>query len=105
MRRLRSSAPCGTRNGIRAWAILRFARTIRCCIVGTGTRKAAATSGVDRPPRKRNVSATWASNGSAGWQQVKNRVSRSSGSSPSGSVAVAVAVRLASAASTANRSA
>ena len=42
------------------------------------TRKARAISSVVRPHTSRSVSATWASGGSAGWQQVKISRSRSS---------------------------
>ena len=59
--------------------IFRFARTSRWAIVGSGTRKARAISGVVRPPRVRSVSATRASIASAGWQHVKISRSRSSG--------------------------
>ena len=59
--------------------ILRFARTSRCAIVGSATRKARAISGVVSPPSVRRVSATCASVASAGWQQVKTSSSRSSG--------------------------
>ena len=58
---------------------MRFARTMRCCIAGSLVRKARATSAVDSPPSERSVSATRASGASAGWQQVKNSRSRSSG--------------------------
>jgi hypothetical protein len=72
--------------------ILRFARTSRCAIVASGTMNARAISAVVRPVSVRNVSATRASNASAGWQQVKTSRSRSSaissgGSSPTGSAA------------------
>ena len=40
--------------------ILRFARTMRCAIVGSGTRNARAISSVCRPPSSRNVSGTCA---------------------------------------------
>jgi hypothetical protein len=56
-----------------------FARTSRCAIVASGTRKARAISGVVRPPSVRSVSATCASVESAGWQHVKTSSSRSSG--------------------------
>ena len=59
--------------------ILCFARTSRCAIVGSGTRKARAISAVVRPPSVRSVSATCASVASAGWQHVKMSSSRSSG--------------------------
>ena len=70
-----SSAASGTRNGIRAAAILRLARVSRCAIVVSATRKARAISATVRPPSNRRVSATRASGASAGWQQVK--ISRS----------------------------
>src|SRR5436190_3243236 len=63
---------------MRAALILRFARTRRVAIVGSVTRKERATSLVVRPPSSRSVSATCASVESAGWQQVKMRVRRSS---------------------------
>src|SRR5438552_3629421 len=68
---------------MRAALILRLARARRCAIVGSATRNDRATSLVDRPPSSRNVSATWASMESAGWQQVKMRRSRSSCTGPS----------------------
>ena len=73
-----SSASLGTRYGMPASLILRLARTSRCAMVVSGTRKARAISGVDRPPSSRSVSATWAAGASAGWQQVKISRSRSS---------------------------
>src|SRR6185503_15832914 len=57
-RRSGSSSGGGTRYGIRASRIFRFARTSRCARVGSGTRKARAISGVVSPPRVRSVSAT-----------------------------------------------
>src|SRR6266498_3026597 len=54
-------------------------------MVGSGTRKARATSSVDMPPSNRRVSATCASVESAGWQQVKMRRSRSSCTGPTSS--------------------
>ena len=68
---------------MRASRILRLARTMRCAVLAAGSRKALATSGVDSPPRQRRVSAVWAGSPSAGWQQVKNSRSRSSGTSSS----------------------
>ncbi len=67
------------------------ARASRCAIVGVGTRKARATSCVDKPPSVCRVSATCASSPSAGWQQVNISFRRSSGSesSISGSSSVA----------------
>ena len=56
-----------------------LARVIRAAIVGSATRNARAISAVVRPPSSRSVSATLASAGSAGWQQVNSSRSRSSG--------------------------
>ena len=39
-------------------------------MVGSGTTKARAISGVERPPSRRSVSATCAAGASAGWQHV-----------------------------------
>jgi hypothetical protein len=44
----------------------RFARTMRCATVGSGTRNARAISGVVNPPSSRNVNATRASVESTG---------------------------------------
>src|SRR5437867_1823908 len=66
-----------------AATILRLARTMRWAIAGSETRNAAAISWVVKPATARSVSATWASWGSAGWQQVKIRRSRSSASTGS----------------------
>src|SRR6476646_7417945 len=63
--------------------ILPLARTSRWAIVGSGTRKARAISAVVRPPNSRSVSATRALGASAGWQHVKIRRRRSSGTAPS----------------------
>ena len=49
-------------------------------MVASGTRKARATSAAVSPPTACRVNATCASIASAGWQQVKIRASRSSGS-------------------------
>ena len=54
-------------------------------MVGAGTRKARAISSVESPPSVRSVSATCASGASAGWQHVKIRRSRSSGTGVSSS--------------------
>src|SRR2546426_6565356 len=54
-------------------------------MVGSSTRKARATSLVDRPPSSRRVSATCASVESAGLQQVKMRRSRSPCTGPTSS--------------------
>src|SRR6266540_4855087 len=81
------SASCGTRYGIRASRILALARTSRCAMVGAGTRKACAISSVESPPSVRSVRATCASVPSAGWQHVKIKRSRSSGTGVSSSSA------------------
>ena len=59
--------------------IFRFARTSRCAIAGSVTRKARAISPVVNPPTSRSVRATRLSAASAGWQHVKTSASRSSG--------------------------
>ena len=82
-RRSGSSLGAGTSYGMRASWILRFARTSRCAIVGGGTRKARAISSVDSPQSVRSDKATCASGASAGWQQVKIRRRRSSGTAAS----------------------
>ena len=64
-----------------ALRILRLARVSRCAMVGSGTRKARAISGVVMPANVRSVNATCASSASAGWQHVNIRRSRSSGTS------------------------
>ena len=56
---------------------------MRCATVGGAVRKARAISSVVSPQTSRSVSAICASGGSAGWQQVKIRRSRSSSTSPS----------------------
>jgi hypothetical protein len=71
-------SPGGTRNGMPASLILRFARTRRFAIVSSGTRNARAISPPVSPASVRRVSATCASRPSAGWQQVKISSSRSS---------------------------
>ena len=83
----------GTRNGMPAARIFRFARTSRCAIVASGTRNARAISSVVRPPSVRSVNATWASSASAGWQHVKISSSRSSAKSWSSIVLVDVGLR------------
>ena len=72
---------------MRAAEIFFFARVTRAAIVGSLTRKACAISVVVSPHTSRRVSATCASRASAGWQQVKTRRSRSSGSTLSSSPA------------------
>src|SRR5205823_12611551 len=62
-----------------------LARAIRRAIVVSCTRKARAISATVRPPSRRRVSATRASVASAGWQQVKTNLSRSSSTGPVGS--------------------
>ena len=56
----------GTRYGIPASRIFRFARTRRWATVGSDTRKARAISGVVSPPSVRSVRATRESSASAG---------------------------------------
>jgi ribosomal protein L22 len=68
---------------------VRFARTIRCAIVGSGVRKARAISPVVSPPSSRSVSATRASVDSTGWHDVK--ISRKRSSPMSSSLASASA--------------
>src|SRR5438034_757674 len=65
--------------------IFALARAIRRAIVVSCIRKARAISGTVRPPSRRRVSATRASIASAGWQQVKTSLSRSSSTGPVGS--------------------
>ena len=79
--RSRSGSRCsgGTRSGMPASRIFRFARTSRCASVASGTMNARAISGVVSPPTRLSVSATCASAASAGWQQAKISSSRSSG--------------------------
>ena len=68
---------------MRASASVRFARTMRCATVGSGTRNARAISSVVSPPSRRSVSATRASVESTGWHVMKIRRSRSSPTSSS----------------------
>ena len=63
--------------------IFAFARTSRCAIVAVGNMNAPAISSVVNPQTVRKVSATCASAASAGWQQVKIRRKRSSGTAHS----------------------
>src|SRR5215204_3623404 len=64
--------------------ILCLVRARRLAIVGSAVRKARATSAVDRPHSSRRVSWTWDCGANDGWQQVKIRRRRSSGTgSPS----------------------
>src|SRR5438045_693588 len=69
---------CMVDTGI-ASRIVRVSRTGRCVMVVVGNRNARAISSVSSPQSVRNVSATWASGASAGWQQVKIKRRRSSG--------------------------
>src|SRR6266542_4345344 len=78
-----SSCPSGTRKGIFASTIFRFARTRRCAMVDSDCRNARAISAVVSPATDRSVSASCASRASAGWQQVKMSSSRSSGTDSS----------------------
>ena len=50
-----------------------FERVIRCAMVVSGTKKAAAISATVRPPSSRRVRATRFSGASAGWQQVNTQ--------------------------------
>ena len=68
--------------------IFALARTMRWAMVASGTTKARAISGVERPPSRRSVSATRAAGASAGWQHVKIRRRRSSGTADSSSIVV-----------------
>ncbi len=68
----------GTRNGMRACATLRRARSSRAAIVGSGTRNACAVCAVLRPPSDFTVSATRAGSASEGWQHAKRSRRRSS---------------------------
>ena len=77
-RRADSSDPRGTSNGTRASVSVRFARTMRCAIVGSDTRKARAISSLVSPPSRRSVSATRASVERTGWQAMSMSRSRSS---------------------------
>src|SRR6266849_4271619 len=72
------SSPRGTSNGTRFSESVRFARTIRWAMVGSGTRNARAISSVVNPPSNRKARATRASGESTGWQAVNSRRSRSS---------------------------
>src|SRR5436190_1165773 len=65
-----SSWAPGTRYGMPASRILPLARTSRCAIVDSGTRKARAISAVVRPPRNRSVRATCAAGASARWPAI-----------------------------------
>ena len=73
------------------------ARLMRCAIVASGTRNAAAISAVVRPPTARSVSAICDGVESAGWQHRKSRASESSAASPpAGATRSATGVRAAS---------
>ena len=67
-----------------------MARVTRAAMVGSVTRNAWAMSPVLTPHTRRRVNATCASRARAGWQQVKIRRRRSSGtaSSPRSSISV-----------------
>src|SRR6478609_3817544 len=60
-----------------------LARTRRCAIASSFTRKARATCAVVSPQTVRSVSATWTSVANAGWQQIKINRSMSSSSAAS----------------------
>ncbi len=85
------------RTGAPASARVLRARSSRCDIVASETRKARAICPTVRPQTARSVSATCASRASAGWQQAKTRLSSSSSACwsappPSGASLWAVAV-------------
>ena len=65
-KRLGRSAIGGTRYGMPASRIFRFARTRRCAIVRSVTRNARAISGAFNPHSVLSVSATWTSGAIAG---------------------------------------
>jgi hypothetical protein len=73
--------------------IFSFARLIRCAIVRSGIRNAAAISAVDRPPTARRVSAIAAAGLSAGWQHMNSTTSVSSVSGTTASGAGRAATR------------
>ena len=77
----------GSRGAEGKIASVRFARTIRCATVASGTRNARAIAGVVRPPSARSVSATRASSLRAGWQQVNISASNSSPTASSAAAA------------------
>ena len=62
--------------------ILVFARTSRCAMVFSVTKKALAISAVVSPQMVRSVKAICASSGKAGWQQVKMSRKTSSCNAP-----------------------
>ena len=74
-----SSSSGGTRNGIRAAAILRLARVIRRATPASPVRRTAAIAATSTPQTRRRVSATCDSRVRAGWQQVKTSRSGSVG--------------------------
>ena len=61
-----------------ACRILRFARTSRWAMVGSGIRNEAAISAVGSPHTERSVSGTRTAGSRAGWQQARIRPSLSS---------------------------
>jgi hypothetical protein len=77
-RRSGISARAGISNGTRRAVRVRLARTMRCAMVASGTRKARAISAVVSPPSSRRVRAARASGDSTGWQETKISRSRSS---------------------------
>ena len=84
--RIVSSSRVGERTTTLPARSLRLARTIRCVIVSSDTRKASAIDDVSRPATRRSVSAICACGASAGWQVVMMRPSTSSTGGWSGSV-------------------
>src|SRR5690606_9290494 len=78
-----SAFSSGNSKATSASASLRLARTMRCAMVGSGTRKARAISPVLSPPSSFSVSAMRDSGGSTGWQAMSMRRKRSSPTSVS----------------------
>src|SRR5205809_664799 len=79
-----------------AATILRLARTIRCAMVGSATRNAAAISWVVKPATARKVSATCASSAMSKLPMRRNiaPVSRAASSRKTATSAASVAVRV-----------
>ncbi|CAM5255657.1 hypothetical protein STANM309S_01499 [Streptomyces tanashiensis] len=87
-RRAVRSSPSGCARDSPPALITCLARLIRCAMVGSGTRKAAAICAVVRPPTARRVSAILLGGGDrSGWQQRKSRDRESSRSVPDSSSA------------------
>src|SRR6478609_122605 len=77
------SAGGGIANRAPAALIRCLPRLIRCAMVDSGTRKAAAICAVVNPPTARRVSATCDGADSAGWQHRNSSFRVSSAGSPS----------------------